>query len=190
MVHRHLKGVLECFPELTSIWRKEMLTTPSPDHHTTLHSPEDAACKAVNSRCEVKFSSSFSVDSILKKDRPSGLCSNASPLSEESSVSVKVEQKSHWSTERTVGLKRKFTWNSSPVDTHHVQCSGDSYSSYTAGGSTDHAGDDAARPTKRMCMSQQKDFNRCKSYFAMIAFVLQHSPEKMLTSGQVRKAQQ
>ena len=168
MANHHLKGVLEWFPELTSIERKEMLTTPLPDHKTTLHSPEDAACKAVINRCEVKFSSSFSIDSILKKDRPSGLCSKASPLSEESSVSVKVEQKSNWSTERTVGLKMKFTWDSSP----------------------------AARPTKRMCMSpdpssatQQERFSECKTYLAMIAFVLEDSPEKMLTFSQVRNTQ-
>ena len=176
MVHGHSEGLLGRFPGLTYT----LSTPPSPDHNTTLHSPEDAACKAVNSRCEVKFSSSFSIDSILKKG-----C-KASPLSEESSVSVKVEQKSNWSTERTVGLKRKFTWDSSPQGT------GDSYSSCTTEGSTDHAGDEAARPTKRMCMSlqsQQNNFNRCKSYFAMIAFVLQHSPDKMLTSCQVRKTQ-
>ena len=111
MVRRHFKGILEWFPELTSV-RKEMLTTPlpSPDHYTTLLSPEDAACKAVISRCEAKFSSSFSIDSILKKAK-------ASPLSEESSVSVKVEQKPNWSAERTVGTKRKLNWDSSPVDT-------------------------------------------------------------------------
>ena len=119
MVRRHFKGIQEWFTELTSIERKEMMTTPpSPDHYTTLHSSEDEACKAVNSRCEVKFSSSFSIESILKKDSPSGLCCKASPLSEECNVSVKVEQKPDWCTERTVGAKRKLNWDSSPVDTH------------------------------------------------------------------------
>ena len=186
MARRHLKGVLEWFPEFTSIDRK---TTPPPaDHYTTLHSPEAAACKAVNNRCEVKFSSSFSIDSILKKDSPSGLCCKASPLSEESGLSVKKEQKFNWSTERTVGLKMKFTWDSSPVDTHS--------SNTTGGSSTGHGCTDdgaAARPTKRMFMSsatQQERFKECKSYLAMIAFILQNAPEKMLTFGQVRNKEQ
>ena len=57
MMHRHMEGILDLFPELTSTdsERKD--------------SPEDAACKAVISRCDVKFSSSFSIESILKKDR-------------------------------------------------------------------------------------------------------------------------
>ena len=164
---------------------------------SSLNSPEDAACKAVNSRCEVKFSSSFSVDSILKKDRPSGLCSKDSPLSEESSLSVRslVEQKPNQSTERTVGLKRKVTWGSSPMDTNRVQCTGDSYSSYTTGGSSaDHGLTNGAvkfSKRKRMILmtphSQQEKFNHCKTYLAMIAFTLQDSPEKMLTFSQVRE---
>ena len=124
ILRRHFNRILGWFPELTSV-KKEMMTTPppSPDHYTTLHSPEDAACKAVNSRCDVKFSSCFSIDSILKKDSPSGLCCKASPpqsllrrASEESSVSLRVEQKLDWSAKRTVGLKRKLNWDSSPVD--------------------------------------------------------------------------
>ena len=192
MVRDNFKGILEWFPELTSV-RKEMLTTPPPDHYTTPHSTEDAVCKAVNSRCEEKFSSPFSIESILKKNSLSALCCKASPLSEESSVSV--EQKPNWSTERTVGLKRKVTCDYSPVDTHHVQCTGDSYNSYTTvGSSTAHGltGNDAARPTKRKRMilmtppSQQEKFNHCKTYLAMIAFILQDAPAKMLTFSQVR----
>ena len=164
MVRGNFKGILEWFPELNKV-TKRMLTTPPPppppDYYT--------ACKAVNSRRELQFSGSFSIDSILKKDSlDSGL---GSPMSEESTGSVEVEPS--WSAERTVGLKMKFTWDS--------------------------LGDDGAatRPTKRMfTMSPdssnatlQERFRNCKTYLAMIAFALRDAPEKMLTFSQVRNTQ-
>ena len=179
-VHRNFGGLLEWFPELTSV-KREMLTPPPPDYYTALEALESAPSKAENHRHEGKFCSSFSIDSILKKNySPSGLC-----CKEEPGMSIKVEQEPSWCTERTVGLKMKFTWDSH-VDTHHG--TGDGYSIRTAGGSSDHGL--SPRPTKRMCrspLSQQEKFNKCKTYMAMIAFVLQDAPGNMLTFSQVRK---
>ena len=167
-MHRNFKGLLDWFPELSPVKRESTTPPPPPpppppDYYTTLHSPE------------VKFSSSFSIDSILKKDlSPSGLmCHKASPprSEEKSSGSVKVEQQDPrwWRTPRSVGQKMKFSWDSSPVDTDHGL---------------------SPRPAKRRCvspLSQQERFNKCKTYMAMIAFVLQDSPGNMLTFSQVRR---
>ena len=55
MVRRNFEGILDLFPEFTV----KMESTDS----------SEVSSKAVNSRCDVKtFSSSFSIDSILKKE--------------------------------------------------------------------------------------------------------------------------
>ena len=114
MVQRHFHGLLEWFPEFASVERKGVLAT--------LTAPPPCTA-AVPCRRELKFCSSFSIDSILKKDySTSGLACKTSPRSVESSRMVKVEHEPcwSWSTEGTVGLKMKFTWDSSPVDTWPV----------------------------------------------------------------------
>uniref|UniRef100_A0A8C3GAW2 Fork-head domain-containing protein n=1 Tax=Cyclopterus lumpus TaxID=8103 RepID=A0A8C3GAW2_CYCLU len=88
MVRRHFKGLLQLFPELASKVETENTSRPS-ELCSALHSPEPAACRAVQIRCEVKFSSPFSIESLLKRDSPSARPSRASPLS---SVPVRVEQ--------------------------------------------------------------------------------------------------
>ncbi|GLD65833.1 uncharacterized protein AKAME5_001727600 [Lates japonicus] len=80
----HFKGILHLFPELASKLETENEIRPSAPH-----SPEAAACKAVQIRCEVKFSSPFSIESLLKRDCPSPRPPRPSPLS---SVQVRAEQ--------------------------------------------------------------------------------------------------
>ncbi|KAK5855181.1 hypothetical protein PBY51_005312 [Eleginops maclovinus] len=64
-------------------------------------------CGAVQIRCEVKFSSPFSIESLLKRDSPSARASKASPRS---SVLVKGDQQRH-SIHRVL-RKKSFSWDS------------------------------------------------------------------------------
>ncbi|TDH04276.1 hypothetical protein EPR50_G00149820 [Perca flavescens] len=107
MVRRHFKGILQLFPELASKVETENVSRPC-EHCSALHSPEPAACTAVQISCEVKFSSPFSIESLLKRDSPSARAPRASPLS---SVRFRVEQQPR-STHRRVGTKRSFSWDS------------------------------------------------------------------------------
>ncbi|CAB1350787.1 unnamed protein product [Coregonus sp. 'balchen'] len=85
MARRHFGGILDLFPELSTKVRMEAdriserfaaVYSPTP----TLNSPH------TQKRSEVKFSSPFSIESILNRDGPSRLCSrpaafgNHSPL--------------------------------------------------------------------------------------------------------------
>ncbi|XP_078032221.1 forkhead box protein H1-like [Epinephelus lanceolatus] len=88
MVRRHFKGILLLFPELASKVETENTSRPS-ERCSALHSPEPAACRAVQVKCEVKFSSPFSIESLLKRDSPSARASRASPLCR---VPVRAEQ--------------------------------------------------------------------------------------------------
>ncbi|KAG7245008.1 hypothetical protein INR49_023574 [Caranx melampygus] len=88
MVRRHFKGILQLFPELASKVETENRSRAS-EQHSALHSPDPAACTAVQIRCEVKFSSPFSIESLLKRDSPSARPPSASPLS---SVQLRAER--------------------------------------------------------------------------------------------------
>uniref|UniRef100_A0A3P8TBZ2 Fork-head domain-containing protein n=1 Tax=Amphiprion percula TaxID=161767 RepID=A0A3P8TBZ2_AMPPE len=63
MVRRHFKGIMHLFPELASKVETEKLNRQQE------HQP--AACRAVQVRSEMKFSSPFSIESLLKRDSPS-----------------------------------------------------------------------------------------------------------------------
>ncbi|XP_027143271.1 forkhead box protein G1-like [Larimichthys crocea] len=144
MVRRHFKGILQLFPELAS--KVEMETTSRPSEHCSgLHSPEPAACGAVQIRCEVKFSSPFSIESLLKRDSPSARTSRAFPLS---NVPVRAEQQPR-STHGRVGTKRSLTWDSE--EPLLLQASARSSPMCSTGGST-HQGltaNGAAKPIKK-----------------------------------------
>uniref|UniRef100_A0A8C6T104 Fork-head domain-containing protein n=2 Tax=Neogobius melanostomus TaxID=47308 RepID=A0A8C6T104_9GOBI len=70
MVRRHFRGILEVFPELVSKVQPPSRQRPS------VSSAEPAACKR-----EVKFSSPFSIESILRRDSPYVQTPRPSPLS-------------------------------------------------------------------------------------------------------------
>ncbi|XP_072226183.1 uncharacterized protein [Leuresthes tenuis] len=131
MVHRHFKGILSLFPELASKVNSENLSGPL-EQCSTLQSPEAAACGAVQVRCEMKFSSPFSIDSLLKRDSPSARASRASPLS---SVQIRVEQQPQHA-HRQVGTKRSISWASE--EPLHLRNSSGSSPICSAGGSTYH----------------------------------------------------
>ncbi|XP_043994329.1 forkhead box protein H1-like [Gambusia affinis] len=74
MVRRHFGGLLLYFPELASKLETEKLDSALP-------SPQPASRRAVQVRCEVKFTGPFSVESLLKRDSPPSQTSTASHLS-------------------------------------------------------------------------------------------------------------
>ncbi|XP_047461582.1 forkhead box protein H1-like [Mugil cephalus] len=149
MVRRHFKGILQLFPELASKVEAENLSRAS-EGNSAVRSPEPAACRDVQIRCEVKFSSPFSIESLLKRDGPSAQASRASPLS---SVQVRVEQQP-LSTHRRAGTKRSISWDSEEL---LLQTSAASFPICSAGGSTHHrptASQDAKPFKKRPVYSE------------------------------------
>ncbi|AWP21770.1 putative forkhead box protein H1-like isoform 5 [Scophthalmus maximus] len=102
MVRRHFKGILQLFPELACQVETERRSRQSKPC-SPLPSPDPAACKAVQIRCEAKFSSPFSIESLLKRDSPSARPSRPSPLS---SVPVRAEQQLG-----QVRTKRSLSWD-------------------------------------------------------------------------------
>ncbi|XP_042292556.1 forkhead box protein C2 isoform X1 [Thunnus maccoyii] len=154
MVRRHFKGILEFFPELTSEVETEKMSRPS-EACSALHSPEPAACRAVQIRCEVKFSSPFSIESLLKRDNPSASASKASPLS---SVPVKVKQQQPRPTHTRVGTKRSFSWDSE--EPLLLQGSAGNSPICSTGGSTHHGltADRAAKLIKSMHVCTKRSF--------------------------------
>ncbi|XP_050922303.1 forkhead box protein H1 [Lates calcarifer] len=169
MVRRHFKGILHLFPELASKLETENGSRPS-----ALHSPEAAACKAVQIRCEVKFSSPFSIESLLKRDGLSPRPSRPSPLS---SVQVRAEQQPRPTHRHIVGTKRSLSWDSEePV---HLQVSAGSSPICSTGGSTHHGftADGAAKPIKRMHVSIEPSFpayTRAAPHFIQLTQQLHH----------------
>ncbi|XP_029298421.1 LOW QUALITY PROTEIN: forkhead box protein Q1-like [Cottoperca gobio] len=143
MVRRHFKGILRLFPELASKVETENTSRPS-EHCSAVPSPEPVACRAVQIKCEVKFSSPFSIESLLKRDSASARASRASPLS---SVPLKVEQQPR-STHRPVWTKRSFSWDSE--EPLLLQASAGSSPICSTGGSTHHglSADGAAQPIR------------------------------------------
>ena len=107
MARRHFKGILQLFPELASKVETENLSRES-RNCSAVPSPEPAACRGVQIRCEVKFSSPFSIESLLKRDSPSARASRASPLS---SVPLKVDYQQQRSIQK-VWNKKSFSWDS------------------------------------------------------------------------------
>ncbi|XP_044026808.1 forkhead box protein Q1-like [Siniperca chuatsi] len=160
MVRRHFKGILQLFPELASKVETERCSA--------LHSPEPASCKAVQIRCEVKFSSPFSIESLLKRDSPSARASRASPLS---SVPVRVE---HTHGHR-VGTQRSFSWGSE--EPLLLQASAGSSSICSAGGSTHHGltANGASKPIKRMHVCTEPSFPVYTRATAAAYFTSPHS---------------
>ncbi|XP_056255817.1 forkhead box protein H1 [Seriola aureovittata] len=163
MVRRHFKGILQLFPELASKVQTENRSRPS-EHCSALRSPEPAACKAVQVRCEVKFSSPFSIESLLKRDSPSARPSGASPLS---SVPVRAEQQPQPAHTRVV-TKRSLRWDSE--EPLLLQASSGSSSICSTGGSTHHGltANGAAKPIKRMHVNTEPSlpvYTRAAPYF-------------------------
>ncbi|XP_034096910.1 forkhead box protein B1-like [Gymnodraco acuticeps] len=107
MARRHFKGILQLFPELASKVETENLSRAS-RNCSAVPSPEPAACRGDQIRCEVKFSSPFSIESLLKRDSPSARASRVSPLS---SVPLKVDYQQRRSIQR-VWNKKSFSWDS------------------------------------------------------------------------------
>ncbi|XP_033492646.2 uncharacterized protein LOC117263435 [Epinephelus lanceolatus] len=170
MVRRHFKGILLLFPELASKVETENTSRPS-ERCSALHSPEPAACRAVQVKCEVKFSSPFSIESLLKRDSPSARASRASPLCR---VPVRAEQQPP-STHRPHGTKRSFSWDSE--EPLLLQASAGSSPICSAGGST-HRGltaNGAAQPIKRMHVCSQSSFPVCTRASAAPYFTSPHS---------------
>lgn len=153
MVRRHFKGILQLFPELACKVETENKSRPS-ESRSALRSPEPAACRAVQIRCEVKFSSPFSIESLLKRDSPSARASRASPLS---SVPVRVEQQPR-PAHRGVGTKRSFSWDSE--EPLLLQASAGSSPICSTGGSIHHGltANGAAKPIKRMHVCTEASF--------------------------------
>ncbi|XP_072303213.1 forkhead box protein I1-ema-like [Eucyclogobius newberryi] len=102
MVRRHFRGLLEFFPELAS----KIQTLPS--ERASVCFPE-AACKA-EVKCEVKFSSPFSIESILKRDSPRVRTSGPSAPS---TVPFRAEQQPGVSHR---GVKRTFNSDIEELD--------------------------------------------------------------------------
>ncbi|XP_040909694.1 forkhead box protein H1 [Toxotes jaculatrix] len=154
MVRRHFKGILQLFPELASKVETENRSRPS-ELCSALHSPEPAACKAAQIRCEVKFSSPFSIESILRRDGPPARPSGSSPLS---SVPIRAEQQ-YRSTHRQGGTKRSFTWDSE--EALLLQTSAGISPIWSTGGSTHHGltANGAAEPIKKMHVCTEPSFS-------------------------------
>eukprot|EP00064_Thunnus_orientalis_P020876 superscaffoldBa00006008_g21027 len=153
MVRRHFKGILEFFPELTSEVETEKMSRPS-EACSALHSTEPAACRAVQIRCEVKFSSPFSIESLLKRNSPSASASKASL----SSVPVRVKQQEPRPTHTRVGTKRSFSWDSE--EPLVLQGSAGNSPICSTGGSTHHGltANRAAKLIKRMHVCTEPSF--------------------------------
>lgn len=168
MVRRHFKGILEFFPELTSEVETENMSRLS-EPCSDLHSPEPAACRAVQIRCEVKFSGPFSIESLLKRDSPSAGASKASPLS---SVPVRAEPRP---THTRVGTKRSFSWDSEELLLLHASAGSSPVCS--TGGST-HRGltaNRAAKPIKRMRVCTEPSLTDYTRVSAAAYFTSPHS---------------
>ncbi len=147
MVRRHFKGILQLFPELAC--KMETAIRPS-ERRSALCSPEAAGCGAVQIKCEVKFSSPFSIESLLKRDSPSARACRASPLS---GVPARAEQQLQ-STHGRVGTKRSFSWDS---EEHLLlQTSAGRSPICSAGGSTHHGL--TAKPIRRMHVNTEASF--------------------------------
>uniref|UniRef100_A0A3Q4BW23 Fork-head domain-containing protein n=1 Tax=Mola mola TaxID=94237 RepID=A0A3Q4BW23_MOLML len=140
MVRRHFKGILQLFPELASKVEPENKSRAS-EHHLALDSPEPATCRTVQLRCEGKFSSPFSIESLLKRDTPPARGFSASPIS-----AVQA------------GTKRTFSWSSG--ESLLPQASAGHFPICSTGGSTHHrlTANRAAKPLNRMYVHTEGSF--------------------------------
>ncbi|KAF0024754.1 hypothetical protein F2P81_023556 [Scophthalmus maximus] len=158
MVRRHFKGILQLFPELACKVETERRSRQSKPC-SPLPSPDPAACKAVQIRCEAKFSSPFSIESLLKRDSPSARPSRPSPLS---SVPVRAEQQLG-----QVRTKRSLSWDSE--EPLLLQASAGGSPVCPTGGSTHHIlAHGATKTIKRMHVSTEPSYpiyTRAAPYF-------------------------
>ncbi|XP_034456218.1 forkhead box protein Q1-like [Hippoglossus hippoglossus] len=149
MVRRHFKGILQLFPELACKVETEDMSNRASKHCSDLHSPEAAQITR-----EAKFSSPFSIESLLKRDAPSARPSRPSPLS---SVPVRAEQQL-----RQVRTKRSLSWDS---EEHLLlQAAAGSSLICSTGGSTHHE-----LAAKRMHVNTESSFptyTRAAPYFS------------------------
>ncbi|XP_033831659.1 uncharacterized protein si:rp71-45k5.2 [Periophthalmus magnuspinnatus] len=142
MVRRHFRGILEFFPELAP---KLQTQIQPPEQRNSVCSPE-AACKV---KCEVKFSSPFSIESILRRDSP---CVRTPTPSTLSTVLIRAEQQSGFSHGR---VKRTFNW-----DTEEPDSSFEPSPMWPVEGSTHHGlcSPGAAKVIKRKRVSSEPSF--------------------------------
>ncbi|CAL1584556.1 unnamed protein product [Knipowitschia caucasica] len=99
MVRRHFRGILEFFPELASKLQTPIQTSKE---KASVGSPE-TTCKARQVKREVKFTSPFSIESILRRDSAYVRTSRSytDPFSAEQpevSHSRGVKRSLHWDT--------------------------------------------------------------------------------------------
>lgn len=158
MVRRHFKGILDQFPALSSKVKTEMERPLEPCATVCSPTPE---VPHTQKRHEVKFRSSFSIDSLLLKtdNSPRRIGHRPSPPSFVSSVPIGAEQL-HWREVRAVETNRRLSWEGPLIDTQRFTRSAESYSLYAKGGDTDYGFiADGAVPMKRMCAKQSLFFN-------------------------------
>ncbi|KAK6324039.1 hypothetical protein J4Q44_G00063780, partial [Coregonus suidteri] len=92
------------------------MTVPLPEHSVAFYSPTPTPTSHhMQNNSDVKFTSSFSIESILKRDGPPRLCPRPAPLSVASSAQT---DQLPLGAERGVGTKRRMSWDSPPVEMH------------------------------------------------------------------------
>ncbi|XP_023816018.1 uncharacterized protein LOC101163910 [Oryzias latipes] len=129
MVRRHLKDLLHLFPELASKVETGSKNQRS-GKQSVLCSPQPAACD--DARVNGKFSSSFSIENLLKKDTTPARPLRAFPPS---ILLVKAEQ--HLcSDHRSAGEKTAVTWGSEQL--LFSQTPAGSFTFWSTGGSISH----------------------------------------------------
>uniref|UniRef100_A0A4W5N1B9 Si:ch211-239d6.2 n=1 Tax=Hucho hucho TaxID=62062 RepID=A0A4W5N1B9_9TELE len=156
MARRHFKDILDLFPELSTKVRME--AEQISERFATVYSPTPTLTGLhIQKKSEVKFSSPFSIESILNRDSPSRLSPRPAPLSVMSSG---PPDQMPLCAERGVGTKR-MSWDSPPVEINLVPRAGDSYPSYVTVATTVHGligDDDDGRPVKKMRMCAEPSY--------------------------------
>lgn len=110
MLRRHFSGILDAFPELSS--KIKMEADASENCLTTYTSTPKFS--NFESKCAVKFSGPFSIESLLKRDSDAPACHRPVAESVVSGAAERVGQ-AFLRNERTVASKRKTCWDD-PVD--------------------------------------------------------------------------
>ena len=153
MVRRHFRKILGQFPELAPKMAMGPLTHQgSPGPITTiLHTPEPADCKAPPTRGSIKFRGPFSIESLLRRDRPSsqGPKLLLPPPPPRSGQTVKVELQAGSPGDCDDEAKGWLSWDYLPVETL-LPGSGKRWPFHNTWCNV-RVGDPGARPFKRMC---------------------------------------
>ncbi|KAK6324040.1 hypothetical protein J4Q44_G00063790 [Coregonus suidteri] len=106
MARRHFKGILDLFPELSTKVRME--ADRISERFAAVYSPTPTLTRPhTQKRSEVKFSSPFSIESILNRDSPSRLCPRPAALSVVSSTptdELPLRAERSWNQEDELGL--------------------------------------------------------------------------------------